>query len=303
MQTICVEIAGQERYIDYKPYAPRGDNPQILDRAFEMVNSVGYDVSLRWVFYNLWQEGYYHGRNKVKAYDSFENTCKEARTRFYKGWRPWTLIDKTRGAFYEGFGSADPANWFENYKDNARCEIDKHQTQDYYIEVWFEARAMTDQFRYYTDYATLRPMAGYSSVTFLWETAVDLMEAYQRYGKPIKVLYFGDLDDHGKQIYESARQRMQEWVSGVDYEMIRCGLTMEHVEKYDIPSKVKTKKGEKDEGYQWEALSDRGAKEVITSNLSEFVGLAQIREAEAVEKAATEKARSALQAVEIDFSA
>ena len=34
-------------------------NAKLLDRALELIAAVPYAVTLRWLFYGLWQEGWY----------------------------------------------------------------------------------------------------------------------------------------------------------------------------------------------------------------------------------------------------
>src|SRR5690606_12535114 len=106
--------------------------------------------------------------------------------------------------------------------------------QDYYVELWFEARAMAQQFAYYTEHITLRPMGGHASIAFKWEIAKDLENASEWYGKPIRILYFGDLDPAGGTIMEVVEEDVRKWC-GVDFDLIRCGLTMQQVRQYQVP--------------------------------------------------------------------
>jgi len=296
MKNITLQINGEKREFQYKPYSPRGKNPDILDRAYELLTSVKYRVSLRWVFYKLWDErfirGWWKDKSKTDAYDSFWAISANARKRFYKNWRPWTLIDKTRGALYDGFGSSNPVAWWNDYKNDAICVLEKVSSQDYYVEIWFEARAMIDQFKYYTKYITLRPMAGFSSITFMWETADFISKIYRKYNKPVRILYFGDLDDSGKKIYKNACDRMDDWCQA-DYEVIRCGLTPEQAAKYNLPENWEKP------GHQWESLDDIGANEIITNAVKPFIRLARTTEIEAIENRTTETARLVLNDLEL----
>ena len=40
-------------------YTPHGKTAKMLERALEIVNSVPYNVSTRWLFYRMLQEGCY----------------------------------------------------------------------------------------------------------------------------------------------------------------------------------------------------------------------------------------------------
>ena len=241
-------------------YTPNSNTAQILERGYDLVKSVPYRVTARWVFYRLLQDGFYSKKNDYK--NKWVKAVSKARHTFYKGWRPDTLVDDTRDSFVRGRGSASVDQWLYNVSENAEVKLDKWITQDVYVELWYEARAMTEQFAYYTEHVTLRPMGGQPSIPYKWAIAKDLEDAKNLYDKPIVILYFGDLDDHGSIISEVVERDVRGWCEA-GFEFIRCGLTYEQVEKYRIPENF-----EKPNEYQWEALPDEGAREIITSNVS-----------------------------------
>lgn len=197
----------------------------------------------------------------------------KARKSFYKEWTPETLADDTRSAVIRGAGWLSEVGFLKDV-GRAVCTLDKWQSQGHYVELWFEAKAMRSQFEYYSDYITLRPFGGDPSIPFKWQTAQELLSAYQRYEKPIVILYFGDLDKKGKQIPESAAKDIRQW-SGVDFEFIRCGLNKGDEITFDIPENP-----DKPGSYQWEALTDDAARGLITGWTEKFVsqGLFQIYE-------------------------
>jgi hypothetical protein len=143
--------------------------------------------------------------------------------------------------------------------------LDKWYSQDYYVELWFEAKAMRGQFEYYTNHITLRPFGGDASIYFKWKIAEELTEAAEKYNKPIVILYFGDLDPKGMQIPESAVKDIREWAS-VDFEFIRCGLNPGDEIRFNIPENP-----DKPGTYQWEALSDEAAQSLILKWIGKFV--------------------------------
>lgn len=244
-------------------YTPHGKTRSILDRAYELVQSVPYAVSARWLFYRLLQEGCYSGKQDYK--NKFLPTISAARHAFYKGWRPDTLADDTREAVERGTGSQDVTAWLESVASYATCRLDKWIGQKYYVELWYEARAMTQQFRHYTEYITLRPMGGQPSIDYKWKTAKALEDAYALYDRPVVVLYFGDLDEAGETISEVVERDVRKWCD-VDFDFIRCGLTPGQVVRYDVPENF-----EHPGAYQWEALSDEGAREIITNGTAPFL--------------------------------
>lgn len=248
---------------DAPAYKPRQRNAEILDRAFELVNSVPYRVSARWVFYRLLQEGFYSKKDDYK--NQLLPMLSEARHAFYKNWRPDTLADDTRAAVVRGDGFKDERAWLQALAAGVACNLDYWLGQPHYAECWYEARAMTDQFQYYTEHLTLRPMGGQPSIPYKWQIAKDLEQAAHLYRVPVVVLYFGDLDKAGGVISDTVEADVRKWCE-VDFSLVRAGLTAEQVARYNVPENIE-KPGE----YQWEALSDEGAREIITQHVDAFV--------------------------------
>jgi hypothetical protein len=256
-------------------YTPRKETAVMLDRAFEIVNSVPYQVSARWLFYRLLQEGFYS--TKQDYANKFLKAVSAARHAFYNGWRPNTLADETRESITGGDGFANPERWLRAVA-KAECQLDKWYTQPAYLECWYEARAMTDQFRHYTKYVTLRPMGGQPSIPYKWQAAKDIERAARDYGNPVVILYFGDLDPAGETISEVIERDISAWCNA-SFEFVRCGLTEEQVKRYDVPENI-----EHPGAYQWEALTDEGARDIITENISQYLrheAFSEIEEQEA----------------------
>ena len=262
-------------------YKPRAEQANILDIAFALIKSVSYKVSLRWVFYGLLQKSVYRGK---KEYNDLKRLTARARKAFYKGWTPDTLADDTRQAFTRGDGYADEDE-FLSAVGNAECTLDKWQSQDYYVELWYEAKAMHGQFAYYTEHITLRPFGGDPSIPYKWQIAKELEAASERYGLPIVILYFGDLDPKGLMIPESALKDIRAWCD-VEFEFIRCGLNSGDELRYNIPENP-----DKPGTYQWEAVSDSAASEIIRSSISEFVSHGSFQETEDEEAEITRQFR------------
>ena len=259
-------------------YKPQERTAAILDRAFDLVQSVPYQVSARWLFYRLLQEGFYSTKQDYS--NKFLKAVSTARHAFYKQWRPDTLADETRESIKGGNGFTDGAAWLAAVAQ-AECYLDKWYSQPVYLECWYEARAMTDQFRHYTKYVTLRPMGGQPSIPYKWQIAKDLERAARVYDTPIKILYFGDLDPAGEVISETIERDVREWCDR-DFEFIRCGLTADQVRRYNVPENI-----EHPGAYQWEALTDEGAREIITNNLDKLLRHGAFTEVEKREKHAT----------------
>ena len=265
---------------------------EILDRAFDLVQSVPYRVSLRWLFYRLYQDGLYTSKEDYKS--KFGPLLSRARHTLYKGWRPDTVEDETREAVVMtgGYSGAEAA--FDGLGPRlfaaARVDIDHFYRQRKYIELWFEARAMAGQFQHYTRDIDLVPMAGQASIPFKWNLAKRLEAAAGRYGLPIVLLYFGDEDLAGHVIGETIRLDVARWCA-VPFEFERCGLSIEQAKKYNVPESIEKK------GYQWEALDDAAAEEIITTAVEKYIDVDLIDEADEEAEAASDKCAEAVERV------
>lgn len=264
------------------PYKPRPASRTILDRALYYVQSVAYSVTARWVFYRLLQEGLYISK---AGYKNLLGTLSKARKEFYGGWRPWTLADDTRApillereGFYtihrRGSGFTDEKEWLATLKQEINCPLDRFPTQPIYAEIWFEAAAMQGQFRYYAnENLPLLAFHGDVSIPEKWRAAERLAQRYNELKKPIHVYYFGDYDEKGEQIPLSAWRDIGTWAvallvnQGVEAHEAsrllnyhRVGINADQIDELNIPENPENP-GE----YQWEALDDEQAEELILS--------------------------------------
>ena len=243
-------------------------NKRILDTAMEAIEELPYQVSLRWLFYRLLELGLYPDKT---CYKTFTDLLAHNRKRFLHGWRPDSLVDDTRQAFYRGLGQGTMENAVDSMIEGLTIPLSHFPGQRCYTEVWFESEAMSRQFQYYTKGVTLRPFKGDLSIEPKWRASQELEYFSKAYGLPVMILYFGDLDPKGKKIPESAIRDVREWCD-VDIELVVCGLTQEQVDRYGlVPNLDKP-------GYQWEALHDDQAREVITEGIKPYLSTALVDE-------------------------
>ena len=260
-------------------YRPRKNQREILDRAFGYVESVPYQVTARWLFYRLLQDGIYSAKGDYN--NKFLPLLSKARKRFYNGWRPDTLGDDTRQAVIRGAGFRSERGWLEAIGKQVECNLDKWAAQPNCVELWFEAKAMRGQFEHYTDHVTLMPFGGDPSIPYKWAAAKRLEERARCYGRPVVILYFGDLDPKGLMIPESAAADVRDWCA-VGFEFIRCALSPGDEVTYNIPENP-DKPGE----YQWEALDDQAAGKLITESVGRFISPGYFSEIEKRERVIT----------------
>ena len=247
-------------------YNPSQKNAGWLDWALERIEDLPYKPTARWLFYRLVQE-----KGFVKAdYKRFLQITSKARKGYYNGWTPETFADDTREIIGEfGIGFTSPFSWFDSQaRKKPRLEIAWHQKN--LVIVCFEAKAMVGQFKHLLGdmRVPLCPFGGDASIPFKYKIA-ELVDSCSDFydeedEKPIYILYFGDYDPKGLEIPENAMRDINAW-STLDFRYIRCGINKEHLERYDIPDRP-----EEPGKYQWEALDEDAAKEVIISSVGEY---------------------------------
>lgn len=251
---------------------------ETLEQAMRYVRSVDYRVSLRWLFYRMVQG---HGYQK-KDYNRFKSAIAKARKRYIRGWHPAILADETRSIYNPGRSSTSSIeDWVSSVQQGIRCNLDKHMYQQNRVHVWFEAKAMAEQFKKYTApyFVPLAPFGGDPSIPFKKELA-DLITRDSRKGQKVVVLYFGDYDKKGQQIPLSALDDVRRWTP-YTFSYYRIGLNFGHISRYSIPENP-SRKNE----YQWEALDDAGARDVITRSLDRFIDIDAITKVQDIERRA-----------------
>ena len=233
-------------------WQPRPDSKAILDFAMAQIKSVPYKVSSRWTFYRVLQAGLIPNKSFITKFDYLTS---RARHSFYGDWRPDTLQDSVRSTYFNG-------ELFAGYD----VQLDAIEEQDFYVQLWYEARAMHRQFSHYTRpyRVSLVPFAGDVSIAIKWQLAKKLEEVHDKYGKPIQILYFGDHDPKGYKILDSALRDIKAWCK-VSFNVERVGLTEEQAETFNL-----SEQPDKPGCYQWEALNDEQAKTLILDSLGKF---------------------------------
>jgi hypothetical protein len=190
----------------------------------------------------------------------------------------WTLTDKTRAIIQRGGGFAD-IDHFKRYgakfiSDRVTIEFNHFYQQKKLVFIGFEARAMIEQFEFYSEGIDLLPFGGDPSIPFKWDVAEHITKESDRYdlpGEEVLILYFGDDDEKGGKIFESAKAIISEWCkTPISFEW--CGLTKDQIAQYGIPENP-----EKPGQYQWEALTDPQAKEIIEGALRSHLDLDLIK--------------------------
>lgn len=272
-------------------YTPREGSKAILDRAWLWVQSVEYSVTVRWVFYRLLQDSVYSTKS---GYKHLLGLLSKARKEFYGEWRPWSLADDSRAPilmeregyyslYMRGASFPDEKTWLVTLRQELNCPLDRWATQEVYAEIWFEAGAMQGQFLHYAnENVPLLAFHGDISIPEKWRAARRIADAWERYHHPIEIFYYGDYDPKGMIIPDSAWRDIKLWAYSIIaqkgreaakefYEHLnftRVGINETQLEEMALPENP-----ERPGTYQWEALSDQQAADLIShagDRLSDF---------------------------------
>jgi hypothetical protein len=290
-------------------YEPRPESRKILRRALYWVQSVEYSITARWVFYRLLQDGTYSEKG---GYKHLLGLLSKARKEFYDEWRPWTLADDTRApilmqrlGFYtikmRGSGFKDEKEWLKRLRKEINCPLDRWANQPVYAEIWFEAAAMQGQFLHYAnENIPLLAFHGDVSIPEKWRCALRLASWWLEYRKPIHIFYCGDLDPKGLLIPLSAWRDIATWAQAWvkkelddmkalgEFHFHRIGINEDQVAELNLPENP-----ERPGTYQWEALDDEQAEQLIES-ANESLNLAAFDEVELQEQEIAQRLKQKL---------
>jgi hypothetical protein len=237
-------------------YKPQKENQEWLNWLLDKVQALPYKASARWAFYRVVQE---YGFDKSDYHNKFLKITSKVRKEHWNGWDQQTFEDDTR-TMSNTYGQAydDAETWFTSMKDRSP-RLTFEYDQENLVFVAYEAKAMSNQFEHYLGKyrICLVPFGGDASVYYKARIAKDMDDAHEKFGKHIVLLYFGDKDKKGDEIPENALRDLRKWTK-YDFEYHRLGINPEHISKYNIPVDPET--GSK---YQWEALDDNIAKELL----------------------------------------
>lgn len=300
-------------------YTPQAKVAEVLRWALAEVENVPYEVPTRWVFYQVVQ---HHGLGKG-SYKKFLKWLSRARKGRWEGWSPTSLVDDTRPINLRDGGYSTPAGWFESFR-RRQCTLDVASRQDNVLLVLYEAQAMSRQFDHYLGplRVSSAPFKGDASIREKADIAARLRELHDRFpDSGVVVLYFGDLDTKGLEIPRNALRDIYRWyaedgdgsdveelqqvgcldgsagreewrTADLSFRWIRVGLTLEHVRRWDLPDNP-----ERPNTYQWEALADPAASEMITGAVAEFWDADVVSQVEEEEDRASERFQEAIEDV------
>jgi len=206
------------------------------DEIITVVNGLVdyWPLTLRQIYYRLVAAGIV--ANTRSKYNDLSKITKQMRL---DGMLPWEVMEDRVRRVSTKRGDEDAETfikrefgWF--LKGYSRCLV---QGQENYVEVWVEKDALS---RILEDVAApycIRVVTcrGYQSMTFLKAYADRAEAAMDRKQTPV-VLYFGDLDPSGVQMFEAAQQTLEDELDVIGVNFIRVGLNPEHVVAHKLPN-------------------------------------------------------------------
>ena len=207
------------------------------DQILEVVDDLQdyFPLTLRQIYYRLVAAGIIE--NKRSRYNDLSKVIKQMRLDNMLSWD--VVEDRTRRVSTKR-GYTDAGEYLKNevemmgYSGFSRCMV---QGQEKYIELWVEKDALSRVFEDVAWDHCLRCVTckGYQSVSFLKEYRERAQRALNNGQEPV-VLYFGDFDPSGVQMFEAAQNSLEQEFSlhGVRYN--RVSLNLDDINKYDLPN-------------------------------------------------------------------
>lgn len=196
---------------------------EIVEQAKELLAALGV-MTLRHLYYLLISAGTIE--NSMRSYQALVRIISDARRRGEIDYG--SLVDGTRN-------TVKPSSWsgLADFSDTVReaYRKDLWQEQEEYIELWCEKDAIVGVIDGITrEYdVCIRPLRGYSSLTFIHHAAGQLNQIE----KPITVYYLGDHDPSGYDIERSAKESLHSMLE-TEVRWTRLAITKFDIKDYDL---------------------------------------------------------------------
>ncbi len=183
-------------------------------------------LSPRWIYYSLYAEP---DAKKQKELGGILNKARKDKREILD--RDLIVDDTRTPTIWASY--SDPYEFFDAIKDSYTKNIWDNQPE--YVEVWIEDQASAEAVkrsprRILQNYrVNVRATKGFNSLGAVWETYKYLKEI----NRPIKILYFGDLNPSGWAIPIILVRQFKEL--GLKIELKRIALNPNQLKKYKIP--------------------------------------------------------------------
>jgi hypothetical protein len=196
---------------------------QLIKTAKDIL-AEGYPMTVRQIYYQLVSRQVI--KNNLGQYHAVSNALVDARC---DGTIPWEWIeDRLRRPRDVSMWSGLP-DFAKTCRSSYRRDV--WPTQQHYVEVWLEKDALSGIFESVLDPygVTLNVGRGYDG----WDSIHNAAERFMGMDTAVTVLYFGDFDPSGEDMYHSLKKRLA--VLGCKPEVIKCALIPEDIQRYNLP--------------------------------------------------------------------
>lgn len=174
-----------------------------------------------------------------RGYRHVQHRCAELRRagRLPYGW----IADMSRRGYFVNTYS-DAGEFVRRMANLYRADL--WSDADELCEVWAESRSIAsviqdDCEEYAVD---LYPCGGFSSMSFVHQAAqAHNQRAEQGDGRPLVVLYIGDLDPAGVLIDVALERELHQHLRGIELDFRRIAINEAQVTEYDLPTKPRKK--------------------------------------------------------------
>lgn len=207
---------------------------KLIAETKHVISQYDTRLTLRQIYYRLVSAHII--KNSMNEYKYLSKVLVDARLNRQVPFR--AIEDRTRGAVGGDVELQDPdesiGRAIRRVKEAYRYYSVPHWlNQDTYVEVWLEKEALSGIFSGVTDgeSVTLCTCRGYPSLTFMYEAYARLSNIAD--GRQIQILYFGDFDPSGEDIYRHVKDMFDTF--GISAEFEKIAITQDQIKKYNIP--------------------------------------------------------------------
>ncbi len=223
---------------------------EIIKEELKIYNKQGYKPTVRTIFYRLHSKGLIS--NTTSSYSSLDRATVHARE---DDILPMDCFaDNSRhviGDFNEIF--YEPNEFIDRYLNHIKIIPEEYPNtiplwynQSEYVEVWTEKDAMVGTFQSILKGKDVKivPNRGFTSWAFLYE-CMKILKKWKDKGKNIHVLYYGDFDPSGDNMFDELKSRISKLglesdinlrLDEIDFQ--RVAVTLEQIKKYNLPVKL-----------------------------------------------------------------
>lgn len=218
--------------IAYKDITFRGaslDTIQLVNKVIEEYEGMGYDLTLRQLYYQLVARGYIE--NSDRSYKRVGELINNARLAGLVDW--YSITDRTRNMKSRSHWNS-PGQIIESAIN--QYFIDLRKDQPHYIEVWVEKEALVEVVGKACHVLDVPYFAcrGYVSQSEMWAAAQRLSQEERNRGDMRSViLHLGDHDPSGVDMTRDIQERLA--MFGAATVVRRIALTYDQVQAYNPP--------------------------------------------------------------------